>query len=295
MDGYYIPEFMTEINNLSPDPKPTENPGFDKFRIDVYYHQINNLALLNDKDRYNFIKSNVDLISTHVVDGTCKYMKRLVEPVFLNTFMEVLKNMPITQLRRMAVNKLCYSYQFAKIATPDIQNKLLQISRIVNRPYIDLLRGINLPDEDAMYLCMCRFSSSDEMVNVNRLNYAIYTRGTKMMTEQQIVWIFEKLYDQTRYLFAATMMETKDTMLPPDGCDEDEFYETFSTLSLALLTIVNNMTIEDIDRLIRIFIDRWIALGRPETRFSLRALSGDFGRLRSVVENLSDRYHVYVP
>ena len=58
---------------------------------------------------------------------------------------------------------------------------------------------------------------------------------------------------------------------------------------------VNNMTIEDIDRLIRIFIDRWIALGRPETRFSLRALSGDFGRLRSVVENLSDRYHVYVP
>ena len=84
-------------------------------------------------------------------------------------------------------------------------------------------------------------------------------------------------------------------MVPPDGHDEDDFYETFSTASLALLTMVNNMTSTDIDRLLRIFMDYWNANHKPTTRFSLRALSGDFGRVRTIVETITEKQGFWIP
>lgn len=296
MSKDYIPEYMTIIDSMPEDPKPVlENPGFDQFRIDVFYYQINNLDKLNEKDRFNFIKSNIDFIANQVIENKCKYIRKLVDPIFLNKLKEVLRTMPITAIRRLFVNKLAYSYQYYANSIPAIQSLLMDISQIVNAPYIDALRGVNLDSETAVYLAMCRFSSEDEMTNVNRLNYAMYIIGSKIMTEQQIVWIYEKLFDQMRYLFSATMLETKEGMIPAKNVDEEDFYETFSTVSLSLLTIVNNMTSPDIERLIRIFLDQWTSYGRPKTRFSLRALSGDFGRVRTIVENFTERNNIYVP
>lgn len=295
-NDYYIPEFMQMINNMPEDPKPVlENPGLDQFRVDVFYYQINNLDKLNERDRFNFIKSNIDFIANQMIENTCKYTRRLIDPLFLNTLKDVLRTMPVTALRRIFTNKLAYSYKYYSSSIPEIQSLLLDITEIVNAPYVDALRGVGLSREIAIDLAMSRFSSEDEMTNVNRLNYAIYCFGPKTMNEQQIVWIYEKLFDQMRYLFSATMLETKDNMVPISGNDEEDFYETFSTVSLSLLTIVNNMTTPDIERLIRIFLDQWTSYGKPQTRFSLRALSGDFGRVRTIVENFTERDGIYVP
>ena len=294
-DDKSIPEFITAINNVVDEPKVLEDPGFDKLRIDMYFYQVNNLDKMNERDRFNFIKSNIDFIANQVLDGTCRYTRKLADPVFLNTVKEVLKSMPITQLRKIFINKLAFSYQYYTGANEATQMLLVDVTREVNRPYIQMLQSIGLTEDHSAYLVMCRFSSTDEMVNVNRLNYMIYCIGREIMTEQQIVWVYEKLFDQMRYLFAASMLETKETMVPPKGHREEDFYETFSTASLALLTIVNNMTSADIDLLVRIFLDHWTSAGRPMTRFSLRALSGDFGRLRTVVETLSEKQRLYIP
>lgn len=291
----YIPEFMAQINAIPPDPKPTEDPGFDQLRIDVFYYQINNLDKMNEKDRYNFIKSNVDFIANQVINGTCKYNRKLVDPLFLNTLKEVLRTMPVTAIRRLFINQLAYSYQFYKGATESISLLLLDTTRLVNQPYIGILQSLGLTEDQSAKLALSRFSSSDEIVNVNRLNYTIYLIGHRVMTEQMIIWIYEKLFDQMRYLFVGSMMETKGSMVPPDGHDEDDFYETFSTASLALLTMVNNMTSADIDRLLRIFMDYWNANHKPTTRFSLRALSGDFGRVRTIVETITEKQGLWIP
>ena len=291
----YIPEYMAQINAILPDPKPTEDPGFDQLRIDVFYYQINNLDKMNEKDRYNFIKSNVDFIANQVINGTCKYNRKLVDPLFLNTLKEVLRTMPVTAIRRLFINQLAYSYQFYKGATESISLLLLDTTRLVNQPYIGILQSIGLTEDQSAKLALSRFSSSDEIVNVNRLNYTIYLIGHRVMTEQMIIWVYEKLFDQMRYLFVGSMMETKGSMVPPDGHDEDDFYETFSTASLALLTMVNNMTSTDIDRLLRIFMDYWNANHKPTTRFSLRALSGDFGRVRTIVETITEKQGLWIP
>lgn len=292
---YYIPEFMRMVNDIPPDPKPTENVSFDQFRIDMFYYQVNNLDKMNERDRHNFIKSNIDFIANQVIDGTCKYTKKLVDPVFLNTCLEVLRTMPITFIRRLFINKLAYSYQFYKRATISTQKLLIDVTRIVNHPYIINLQSTGLSEEQSATLALSRFSSHDEIVNVNRLNYSMYMIGHNVMNEQQIIYVYEKLFDQMRYLFIGTMVETKDSMVPPDGRDEEDFYETFSAVSLAILTMVNNMTSSDIERLMKIFLDHWNAMYKPKTRFSLRALSGDYGRLRTIVETLTDKYHIIVP
>ena len=79
---YEIPDFIKQINAIMPDPEPTEKLTLDQFRMDTYYYQINNLDRLNEKDRFNFIKSNIDYIANQVLDGTCKYSKKLVDPIF---------------------------------------------------------------------------------------------------------------------------------------------------------------------------------------------------------------------
>ena len=292
---YSIPEYMSEINAITSDPKPTEDPGFDQLRIDTFYYQINNLDKMNERDRYNFVKSNIDFIANQVIDGTCKYTQKLADPLFLIPAKEALRTMPITVYRRLFINKLSYSYQFYKGANDNVRNLLLDATRPVNQTYIGALQSIGLKEEHAAILASSRFSSSDEIVNTNRLNYSIYMIGSKIMTEQMVIWIYEKLFDQMRYLFTGTMLEIKDSMVPPDDHDADDFYETFSIVSLALLTIVNNMTSTDIDRLIRIFLDYWNGYNHPRTRFSLRALSGDFGRIRTIVEIMTEKQRILVP
>lgn len=295
MTGYSIPDFVKEINNMADETVVLEDPGLDKLRIDMFYYQINNLDKMTEKDRFYFIKSNIDFIAGQVMDGTCKYNYKLADPTFLNSVREVLKSMPITETRKRFINKLAYSYQFYKRAIDTIQNLLFDVTKVVNRQEIEFLKSIGLTEDQSARVAAARYSSFDELENTVRLNYTIYTIGSRVMTEQRIVWIYEKLYDQMRYLFTACMLETKDNATAPEWCDEDDYYETFSIASLSLLTIVNNMTSQDIESLIRIFLDQWSFYGKPRTRFSLRALSGDFGRVRSVVELMYDRYNIYIP
>lgn len=294
LNGYSVPDFIKEINGIVDEPVVLEDPGLDKLRTDMFYYQINNLDRMTEKDRFDFIKSNIDLIASQVMDGTCKYNGKLADPIFLNCVKEVLRTMPLTESRKRFVNKLAYSYQFYKRAIDSTQHLLLDAARVVNRQEIEGLKSVGLSDEDATKLAVARYSSFDEMENTFRLNHTIYSIGNKIMTEQRIIWVYEKLYDHMRYLFTACMLETKE-ICSADGYDEESYYETFSVASLSLLTIVNNMTSYDIESLIRIFVEQWTYHRKPRTRFSLRALSGDFGRVRGVVEYLYEKYNIYVP
>lgn len=296
LSGYSIPEFMTQIDQMpARQDDRVYTPSFEEMTSSVFFNRMNNLDKLEEKDRFNFLKANIDVISNQIIDGTCKYFKKLLEPVFLRTYKQLLSTMPGTVTRTMAANKLAYSYRFMKSHDTNTMKIFLEIARVVNYSSIRLLKSVGLNDDVACNLAIARFSSADEMVNVNRLNYEIYSTGSAIMTEQTIIWIYEQLFDQVRYLFSATMMETKETMIPSPDMSEEDFYECFSQTSLALLTLINNMSMDSIDMLLHIFMEQWTTVGRPRTRFSLRALSADFGRIRHVVEVLEKEEKIFVP
>lgn len=280
------PPIIKELEVIPPDPKPDITPNFDNMMINNFYAAINSIDSMNEKDRYNFIRDYIDTITTQILDGTCRYIKKLVTPEFLSTCKDVISNIPITASRRIALNYLAYSYFFSTNPNPDVISLIMEIGYIINRDYVNILMdlGNGLSRQDATNICISRFSSTDEKLNVHRMNYSIYKISPKIMTQQMIIWIFEALFNQVRYLFVATMFEDSSILFIQKNSQYVFYEDTFSNLSLALLTMVNNMMLNDINYLLKLFLDEWEYHGRQEVRFSLRSLSSDFSRIRSVVE-----------
>ena len=104
------------------------------------------------------------------------------------------------------------------------------------------------------------------------------------MTEQMIVWIYEKLFDRISPLFYGIMFEVYSSQEEQDF--GENFMEIYGTVSLACLDILNNMTSENISAVINRYIKDWEYNGKPRVRFSLRSLSGDYSRISRVVENI---------
>ena len=302
-ETYEVPDFIRMMDAVPPDPVKDVDPSqsLNNFRVDMFYHNINNLDKLDQNSRISFVKANIDLISDQVANASCKYGNALYTPIFLDTYFKVLSNMPITALRRLAANRLAYIFKTnwkGKITTEDralMNNLFYSIKRVVNNPYPQMLENVGIPPKEATELASDRFTSIDEIINAHRVNQVIlYTRDPQLMTEQNIIYIYEKLFDQMRYLFMATMFDVHDNYEEQYDDEEDALYYIFANIGLAVLTMVNNMPMESIKQLIQIFVDKWNSLNRPMTRFSLRTLSADYSRILTIVENMMQN-GVYVP
>ena len=269
--------------------------------MDRFFYNINNLDKLSPNDRLSFVKANIDIISEHVSSASCKYGNALFTVIFLDVYFKVLSGMPITPMRKLAANRLAYIYRtnwnLKRIPMDDIPKitaLFKAITRVVNKPYVVALESMNIPSDLANDLCMVRFSSLDDIINAHRVNQIIMkTRDYKLMNEQNIIYIYECLFDQIRYLFMATMLDVVDNYEDIYTDPEDGFYYVFSFVGMAVLTIVNNMPINSICQLLLIYLDKLKELGYPATRFSLRTLSGDFSRIVFAVEKLTGLGHVF--
>lgn len=252
---------------------------FDKFLFD---QQVQSIDQMSDQDAYNLIKENIEYISVRILNKEWEWPQVLIKQKWLNAYSRVLSTMPVTHLVRVCTNKICYDYHTSGLDDPDVKTLVLHLSRTVNYPYIQALIGIGIPDSIASFLCLSRFSTMDETVNTRRLNFSICQQDPELMTVQHIVSIYEKLYDRVGDLFKQTMFEyyTPDQELDLGN----DFQEIYSTVSLAVLTIVNNMTMANIEKLIRGYITDWEYIGRPPVRFSLISLSADYSRIQRIVE-----------
>ena len=63
--------------------------------------------------------------------------------------------------------------------------------------------------------------------------------------------------------------------------------EVYGTVGNAVLLILNNMTTENIRKVIVGYSAEWEFLGMPAVRFSLRALSEDYSRITKVANYLN--------
>ena len=127
--------------------------------------------------------------------------------------------------------------------------------------------------------------------NVKRLNFAIYHRY-EIMTEQIIIYIYEKLFDNFSDLFQATMLEVYSKEQQNDF--GENFMEVYGLVSLAILVFLNNMTSENIRKVLIRYEEELKLLSYPPVRFSLRALSNDYSRVLSMVDKLNMSGH-YIP
>lgn len=261
--------------------------------VDLDFNSLNQSAFKNtvsdipNMDEHHIavlVKNNIDEIVDDILSGSIPYINIFSNTNFINGFIRAIGSIPISYKIRLACNKLTYDYLTSDNAIPEIKQKYLHISRVVNRSEINKLMPLGVDENTACNLVLCRYSSPNETTNVKRLNFALYHRDPNVMNEQMIVWIYEKLFDRISPLFYGTMFEVYSAQEEQDF--GENFMEIYGTVSLACLDILNNMTSENIAKVLNGYVEDWEYQGKPIVRFSLRSLSGDYSRITRVVDHL---------
>lgn len=299
---------MKEIENILHDLseleiKPEEKEDFNLGFFDMYQFDsfITSLDRRSDEEIISFIRQNLYFICNKIIQNQWEYPDVLLTEKFLRNFCFVVSGIKdIDQNIRIAGNKICYDFSTLRTGDEAANAAVMNVAKLVNRDVIIRLRAIELSNGThpineslAANLALCRYSSVNEKINIRRLNFVMCTKDVDIMTLQVIVFIYEIMFDRLGQLFKETMWEY---YTPEQEIDfGNDFLEIYSTISLAVLTLVNNLPTEDITRLIKDYVSDWEYLGCPPVRFSLISLSADYSRIQNVVEYLTTIEKIYVP
>lgn len=277
--------FVDDIRRIQQIPPEKVNIDFGYLNKNAFKQRLN--MMVNSSDEYSlsvFIKNNVEIIASDIVNGDKSYATLLVNPNFISAFVRAVSSIPITENLRLCCNKITYDYFISDNPDSNIKRRYLDLSKVVNRIQVNSLQAIGLDENTACNLALSRSSSLNERTNVKRLNFTIYNKDPEVMTEQMVVWIYEKLFNRISDLFLAIMFE----VYPPQQEMEfgENFMEVYGVVGLAILTILNNMPSDKIAKVLMKYNNEWEYLERPRVRFSLHALSEDFLRILNVVSGL---------
>lgn len=278
--------FYRQAQQLGPQAPPVlVDTSFNQFNRSAFKLAIPHIPQMNDHDLAVFIRNNIDSISTDVMNNDTAYVPLLRDGKFISALIRAVSSIPIEYNTKLAMNKITYDYFISDDPDPIIKQQFLNMSRVVNRDEINRLISVGLDENVACNLALCRNSSQNERTNVKRLNFSIYYRDPTLMTEQTVVWIYEKLFTRISDLFYGTMFE----VYSPQQQNElgENFMEVYGTVGNAVLLILNNMTTENIRKVLVGYSAEWEFLGMPAVRFSLRALSEDYSRITKVANYLN--------
>ena len=286
LQGFYDKGINTRPQNQYIDA------DFNSLNQTAFKLAVPGIANMDEHQIAILVKNNIREITEDILSGSIPYINLFDDFKFINGFVRAIGSIPIDYKTRLACNTMTYDYFTSDKTVPELKQRYLHISRVVNQSEINKLIGLGIDENTACNLALCRYSSTNERTNIKRLNFVMYHKDPNMMTEQNIVWIYEKLFDQLSQLFYGIMFEV---YTPQEEQDFGEnFMEVYGTVSLAILDMLNNMTSENMKKVLIGYYQDWMFLGKPPVRFSLRTLSGDYSHITRVVENL-DSTGRYLP
>lgn len=288
-----LESFFEQSKNIKTEDEKMTDANFNCFDSSHFKNTIINCVNMNDYDLCIFLKNNIEKLCEDIMRGDINsYAGHFQNDKFISALTKAISSIPITNDIIVACNRIIYDYFTLDNADKYIKQKYLVISKIVNKDLISSLMTIGLDEDTASNLAICRHSSVNEKTNVKRLNFTIYFKDSEVMTEQRIVWIYEKMFDRISDLFQAIMFEVYTPQ--QEEVFNANFPENYSTVSLAILCILNNMTSNNIKRVLLGYNTEWEYKGKPPVRFSMRALSNDYSRINNVVESLAQE-GVFIP
>mgnify|MGYP003398833432 FL=1 len=190
---------------------------------------------------------------------------------------------------RITINRITYDYYSASSAeekNSEVCDLLLKLCELVDFEYIRPLTNIVDPTT-AKFMTMAVFSSNDIERCVDRLNDLIIKTGFDFSIND-IVEIYGRFYSNSfSLLWNYTMTSVYDNLKPNELHNNDR-------INLALVNILNNMTSEDIYKILYQYSCYVTMMQKAKIRFSVRGLSNDFSRINKVVNVLLDE-EVYLP
>lgn len=261
------------------------------FNPQLFDDKIKQIDDITDRELFELLKDNYKLYLDNI-SLRQDYFELVFHQRFLTIFTQAINAIyPIDYNYKIKCNKLAYDYLTSNIAEDSLIKSLMyNLSKTVNREVIPSLLGLGIPDDLSANLALARFSSVKEMVNIKRVNFILMTSPKELMTEQMIVFIYEKLFNSMTHLFEGVLFDT----ISIEGNEDAE--EIYSIISLAILDLLENMPLEGIRKVLINYQGDYTSLYAPDKpRFSLRSLSMDYPRINSVVESMITTENIYLP
>lgn len=276
------------------------NVAFSPFTDpEILIHELQDIDSKSDEELYKIL--GISYQSLLNIDFINKGAHRIqIARAFTNIrFVSALCNVissqsqQLTGLQKIACNKLIYDYFTMTTGKNDrIINLLYNLGWTINRESIVGLYGKGIDQNTLTYLAVARYSTTDNMLAVKRVNVVIMNQPMSVMTEQIIVNIYEELFNENlTSLFNGIMFDSWDNIVEMDD-DQDEIY---GTITLALLDIVNEMPMQMIVQLMMAYAQsKQYCHPNENSRFDIHSISQDYLRILQAIE-LVERDGIMVP
>lgn len=300
-----LQEYLESPKKPTPQPKKLSiDESIDNMigSPNTLLKQLSNIDRMNEREVYDIIRKNYDLIMNNIynTNSSSNCLSLFTNNKFLMIFTQVLQPANLTGI--ITINKVIYDYLHSNLEIDNYKKDLLfDLARVNNRPFLNSLYAIGLNDDMAVNLCMNKYSTDDEILGTKRLNHIIQTYDTKFMTEQMIVYIYERLFKRITPLFMGIMF---DNDIAEYNALSEDAKEISGRESLAVLTLLENMPLVSIREVLSTYSKQYSNMyqycinanidTRTICRFSLKSISiTDYPRIINSIDVL-DKEGVYV-
>lgn len=266
---------------------------------DILISELQNCSAKTDQELYSLIGVAYRLI----LDD--KFLKSdynkvvianaLSDRRFAGIFCNVLSSVQLEDIQQIFLNKLLYDYLTSSNKDDMIVNMMYNLGFAINQNSVGALYCKGFSRNLVTYLGIARRSTTNETLAVRRVNVIIINQPSEIMTEQNIIYIYEELFNKSLLaLFEGIMF---DNWYEEDDDTELEQYQedNYGTINLALLDIVNEMPISMIMELLSQYGQTKQYLHREDkVRFDIHALSDDHSRILQAIE-MAEAQGIYIP
>lgn len=218
-----------------------------EFTLSTIVDKISNIDNLNELEIKNIILRQHKMILNYDLflksDESRKHAQKLfTNKRFLQIFLDIIGLLDLSQEEVICINKLAYDYYISQDNDQEISNLLLQISYQLNNILVLRLSG-KLGMNGSRILSMIANSTFKVEKKVHRIN-TFLIRCNLELSIQDIVDIYCILFERFTYPFIYTMLEPKPSNLTP------EQLKRFDAISIAIITILNSLTSEDMKKVL---------------------------------------------
>lgn len=308
------------VKDVMAMPEPVDNSvqmdlsNDPKINKDLLKQKILHNVEMSDEELAVLLKeSYADILKCIFELDDLQYLQFVTTPRFISSLTRIVSSnlKTLEPFTRIHINKLVYDYitsgtiQDTNEQVQYMNTLMTNLAKIINEDHIRKLIGVGMDMTTAEYMALARFSSMNESVNIKRVNFIICTTLDKSFdmndeqdrarAEQTVINIYTKLFTKLTVLFESTMFDVWDL---EESWVTESISEMYSITTNAMLAILDNMRAADIRTILMTYANDYMSLYAPKgygTRISMRTLSGDYDRIRFIVEGLQHEENIYVP
>ena len=263
-----------------------------EYEISGILNKINNIDSIDEKEIKRIIVNQHQMILNYdlfLIDSKTRTQAQILftNKKFLTCFLDVIGCIQLSVHEKTCLNKLAYDYYIYYEKDQEISDLLFQLTTWANGNEVLTLSaylGIN----GARILSMIRHSSFKEEKNVHRVNTFIIKCGIEL-TVQSIINIFCFLFPRFTPLFIYSMLERK-----PNGLTQEQS-NYFDAISMALLTILDSLTKQDMKKLLCDYAFTLTMVNKNTVvRFPLKTVAA-YPRIIEVLKDIEIVEGLYIP